>query len=482
MSPARWKLGAKVLVFLLTLGFVTSAFALDLGNGLTLNGEVKTGLAVNTVADENEDNEDTKASGWNEDAGQVLRVRLTAGYEADWGGAKIRLQSDGGNFFPKFAYGWANFLGEKIVVYGGQIDGHLWGTGNFSLTVIDTGLDALGGVRVEVKPITGLSVGFALPFDPVTYYSYNATGDPNTVYYDVGQGNSGTMTTVDPDTVGWQKQTGARTIGNVFGGAAIGALYKSDLFTAAATVRLFPAIDSKAYGGDFNLVNGSKKYGEVEGYVDILGGVEVKPIAPLTVLLEARHDSRKFNKNTDGNIQDNKIGFTNIVLKGQYEIGAITAHLQGSIFLQNNVSEKGDTAKGENEYQYYIDGVQVEQSDRYVQKDLLTEKPGDMAFAFELGGDSKLNDIVNAYLNIGSDNVAWLAGDIDIKKNPALDHPGNGLFVKPGVKIAIGGGSIEIFDKINGLGAKDREYTKGPSVETYSSVTNQLQVDFNWSF
>jgi hypothetical protein len=103
-----------------------------------------------------------------------------------------------------------------------------------------------------------------------------------------------------------------------------------------------------------------------------------------------------------------------------------------------------------------------------------------MSFAVEIGAEYALTDRLTAFLGLGSDNVAWLAGDIDKKKN--IDRPGNGIFAKPGLKIAVGGGSIEIFDKINGIAAVDREYMKGTSVETYSSVTNQLQVDLNWSF
>ncbi|MDR1094999.1 MAG: hypothetical protein LBL31_01275, partial [Spirochaetaceae bacterium] len=111
----------KVLVFLLTLGFAASAFALDLGNGLTVTGEVKAGVNVYSADDGNSDTDDTNVKAWNQDAGQINRARLTFAYAGDWGGAKVRLQSLGfaGAVTAPYAYGWANLLGGKIVVSGG---------------------------------------------------------------------------------------------------------------------------------------------------------------------------------------------------------------------------------------------------------------------------------------------------------------------------------------------------------------------------
>jgi hypothetical protein len=481
----------KVLVFLLTLGLAAGAFAVDLGNGLTVTGEIKTGLKVLTKDDGIESTEDTRAFGYNQDAGDVMRNRLTFGYTGDWGGAKLRLSALGSaNLAPAldFAYGWANFVGSKLVVYGGKIDGNLWGTGNLSVKVIDKGVDALNGVRFEIKPVAGLSVGFGLPFDPINYYRYDAGGKQTTTWVDeneneaVDSGESTTETS-DPTWVTRIANSG-RTIGNVFGGAVIGGLYKSDLFNVAATVRLYPTIDSKVYGGDPKVVGDKEFYGEFEGYADILGGLEVHPIDPLKVSLEVWHDTRKFNENKKDNIQGNKIGFTNIALKGQYGIGAITAHLQGSLFLQNNSAEQGDgKADKPNKNAYYIDKKVVTQADNYVQKDLLVGAPGDAALKFRIGGEYKISDALSAYLQFGSENLLWIAGDIDAKKS--IDKPGAGLYVKPGVKIAIGGGNIEIFDKIDRIGAKDSETLNkkdSTKVDKTSLVTNQLQIEFVWSF
>ncbi|MDR1096129.1 MAG: hypothetical protein LBL31_07045, partial [Spirochaetaceae bacterium] len=144
----------KVLVFLLTLGFAASAFALDLGNGLTVTGEVKAGLSVNSGDDGKDATDDNTAKAWNQDAERAYRIRTTFGYAGDWGGAKIRLQADGNaeiitvpaaanpevyrpDIFTQFAYGWADFLEKKVVVYGGLAMEDLWGLGKLSANVFD---------------------------------------------------------------------------------------------------------------------------------------------------------------------------------------------------------------------------------------------------------------------------------------------------------------------------------------------------------
>jgi hypothetical protein len=445
----------KVLVFLLTLGFVASAYAIDLGNGLTLTGEVKTGVRVLTQADNNDDTEDTRVQGYNNDAGQILRNRLTFAYDSDLGGGKIRLEGLGydtsGYFYEKYAYAWANFLEKKIVVYGGHIGDDLWGLGKLSINVFDPSLDAVKGVRVAFNVVDGLSFGFALPFDSVTYGTWSNNA--------------------------WSPRTSdGGTLGSFFGRAVIGGVYKSDLVSGAATLRLYPEIDSKVFGGT---PNAADKYALYKGYVDAIAGVEIHPIDPLKIVVDSRFDTRKFDKNADGNIQAIKIGSTRVGVRANYELGALTFHLFGDIRAQNGGSaKKGDSAKSQSPQSFYIDDVMVTKDD-YVDY-VKVETLGDMSLAFRLGGDYKVSDTVGAYLQIGSDNVLWLAGDIDIKNG--VDRPGNGIYVKLGGKITLGSSSIEIFDKVNGLGAADREYYKNQDIETYSSINNQFQIDFNWSF
>jgi hypothetical protein len=431
----------KVLVFLLTLGLAAGAFAVDLGNGLKVDGEVKAGLRVLSAADDKDDTEDTQASVFNQDAGQTIRYRLTFGYTGDWGGAKIRLQSDDSNitggdksvgFYAKYAYGWVNILGGKIVVSGGHIGDDLWGLGKLGANVFDPSLDAVIGTRVEFKPIEGLSLGVALPFNQITYYTYESSA--------------------------FKSQTGSRTLGDVFGGAVIGGLYKSSLFSAAFGLRLFSPVDPKKYGGvgDENAASG-EKYGEIKGYVDIIAGVEVNPVAGFKIVVDSRFDTRKLDSKS--NYQETKVGYARIGPLFQYSTGPLTAHLRGDITIHNSDGyldgQKGTELNGD-----FDDAKAL-----HAAKDWWApvEKMGDPILGIRAGAAYQVTAPLNAYIQIGSDNIGYIKGA--------------GLYIKPGVKFTVGGGSVEIFDKVNRLGAED---LKG--VKDYSPVTNQIQVDFNWVF
>ncbi|GAB6391995.1 MAG: hypothetical protein MdMp014T_1368 [Treponematales bacterium] len=161
----------KALLFLMALAVAGGAFALDVGNGLTLEGEAAGGIQVVTKDD------DTKIALYNDDAG-ANRVRLIAGYSGGIIGAKLRLESKldyfqisgiptgsdiSGNIAGEAAllqgYGWANLAGGKVVLAGGDIFDALYGTGG----VIDKDVGVGPGVRVEVKPIEGLSFAVGLP-------------------------------------------------------------------------------------------------------------------------------------------------------------------------------------------------------------------------------------------------------------------------------------------------------------------------------
>jgi hypothetical protein len=417
----------KVLVFLLTLGFAVSAFAVDLGNGFTLVGEVKTGLAVETADDGNGDTDDTTAKGWNQDAERALRVRLTAGYAADWGGAKIRFQSDekepgpgeqGTLFFTKFAYGWANILGGKIVVSGGQAIEDIWGLGKLSANVFDPSLDGVNGVRIAFNLVDGLSFGVALPFS-----------------------------------------AGAQPIGDVFGSTVFGALYKSDFISGAVSLALHPGTDA---------VTGTSAVPEYDPWVDVILGVEVNPVSVLKILVDARIDTRKaYDSDVNRTPINDKNGYTRIGPLVQYSSGPLTAHVRGDITIQNDGYGKDSSGK---------DYKGQKLAELGVTEDLLKElhaspwapieSLGDTILAFRVGGAYQVLEPLNAYLQIGSDNVGYVKGA--------------GLYVKPGVKITVGGGSIEIFDKINRLGAE--EIKGADPIKDHSPITNQFQIDFNWSF
>jgi hypothetical protein len=473
----------KVLVFLLTLGFAASAFALDLGNGLTVTGEVKTGFGVQNADDGKDDTENTTANFRNNDADQGFRGRVTFGYTGDWGGAKIRLQSDGiggpaiarnattlnpaagggGTFYLNYAYGWANFLDSKIVLSGGKIGDDLWGLGKLSINAFDPSLDAITGVRAEFKLVDGLSFGFGLPFDQVAVGNYEKDAESWTY----------NPTTGDPVGTTVSKN---RTLAAFFGGAVFGALFKSDPFSAAIGAKLNPALDGKVFGALPD--TDTKKYGTTPAYVDIIAGAEVHPIDPLKVVVDARIDTRKFDKAAEVR-PFNQVGYARIGLKAQYATGPLTAYLKGSAFLPNSKADE----------KQQIDGVPVANADfagigkpgGYAYADsALVKYLGDPSFAVELSGTYTVG-AAGIYFNVGSDNVAWIAGDGKLKINgEETNRPGAGIYVKPGVKFTLGTTSIEIFDKVNRIGAAELPATS--TTKARSPISNTFQIDFNWSF
>ena len=171
----RWAI-ALVLILTIAGGGI---FALDLGNGLEVTGGVNTGVSVNTAVNTAGDYA-TTVSPYSADEDGTFGVNVAFRYTAGAGGFAFKLANSGTpaatvtppatvtgaiiNYvkFP-YAYGWINFLqGDIITLYGGAIDGALWGT--TSGNVLDKSSDAITGVRLAVKPIAGLSLGFSLPF------------------------------------------------------------------------------------------------------------------------------------------------------------------------------------------------------------------------------------------------------------------------------------------------------------------------------
>ncbi|MDR1470246.1 MAG: hypothetical protein LBT00_13260 [Spirochaetaceae bacterium] len=519
-------------------------FAIDLGNGLTLEGEVKAGLKVAT-ADESpvigvlstynrpafnpdaydsnndgtvnandfpvkddvtraEDSDNTRLSLWNNDAGANYRARVTANYGGDWGGAKLVLEAINGNttaaadadntggFYAHTYYGWANFLDKKVVVYGGKITDDLWGLGKLPINAFDPNIDTVTGARAAFNIVDGVSFGFSLPLDKIAYDSvYTAP--------------SGTA------AAKWTPETANRTLGAVFGGAAFGGLYKSDFISAAAGVKLFPAVNAQDYGDDKKATLG-KVYGDAamgttgdkKGYAEkaagaqIIAGVSVKPIAPLTVVLDADVDTRKYD-DSNTYFGNQTIGYALIGLKGEYVvIPALKASLKLDVLLQNDSAERYTKNTSSNPFaQYYAYSTskpddewgKIKKTD-YV-KYRAVENYGDTAVGIEIRADYTVSDTIAAYLRIGSDNLLWIAGDVALNKTDVYKStysPGAGVWVRPGVKITLGTSSIEIFDKLGGIGATDLEYfyydlaTTTTKIGSTSAFTNQFQVDFNWKF
>jgi len=133
-----------------------SAFAIDLGNGFRLDGEVVSGLRIATQ------DESVDVTPKHDDEGNP-RFRLAAVYESSIHGLKGRLQyqmQDDPEALPLdgFAFGWLKF-GQYASLYAGIIDDSHFGTGG----VIDKNLDAVTGVKLLITPVPTLALGFAIP-------------------------------------------------------------------------------------------------------------------------------------------------------------------------------------------------------------------------------------------------------------------------------------------------------------------------------
>jgi hypothetical protein len=159
----------KALVFLLILAVAGGLFAVDLGNGVSLAGEIVTGAIIKTDGPA----DTTKFYAGHSDP-DLNRLRLTLGYASDIFGFSYRLEAKEFNSMSQtnhqgaqtldtaFAYGWVDLLDSKIRLVGGKIDSNAWGLGKV-INFDDPAFDDVLGARVEFKVVDGLNFGLALP-------------------------------------------------------------------------------------------------------------------------------------------------------------------------------------------------------------------------------------------------------------------------------------------------------------------------------
>jgi hypothetical protein len=280
------KLLAIFVIFALACG---GLFALDLGNGLEVTGGVNTGISVDTknpiaATPPGADEYQTTVRPYSADEDGVFGVNLAARYTAGRGGFAFKIANGtlaagmpGMANWAKFpyAYGWVNFLqGDIITLYGGAIDGALWGT--TSGNVLDTSSDAITGVRLAIKPIEGLSFGFSLPF-----------------------GTEGTK------------------LADNFKEILFGAAYEADLFKVHAT---------------FDLVGENTLVGQADSAVAILFSATVTPMEALAIDFDFlfRTEAIDFNNyyNLQGEPRDQLKGYKGFDtgLRATYTAGPLTAY------------------------------------------------------------------------------------------------------------------------------------------------------------
>jgi hypothetical protein len=382
----------KLLIVLLILSVAGSIFAVDLGDGFTLGGEVKSGFGIFSQDDGDDDNgDDTYIQALNDDAGSPLRGRLNFGWAGDVGGTKFRLQANSGTdavTMPK-AFGWVNLLDKKIVIWGGHGVDDIYGTGADDVLYYKN-VDGGDQVRIEVRPIGGLSLAFGLPLP------------------------------IGESTIMGQTINNQRSLANAFGGSMFGAKFSNDTLTALVSARLNPGVKGTYYG---KFSTGTPPVtveqmevpstAEEDSYVELVYALKVPSILPVGI-------------NITGSFESGDAGYFRIGPKLTFEADKLDAHVQGDI----NIDMSNDT---------------TEPSAKRLSNFGKREKPEDdnISIGFEVGAGYQITDTIGAYLNLGSDNISYMDG------NGLYVKPGAALNFGPNT-------SIEIFDKISNLGTDDK--------------------------
>jgi hypothetical protein len=345
----------KMLVVLLILSVAGGMFAADVGEGFTITGEVKSGFGVFSQDDELDNGDDTYIQAWNDDAGSIHRVRVNLQWEGDVGGTKIRFQSSGGStdVILHQAYGWLNLLDKKIVLWGGHNLAYLFNTGG----VQDAWFDSGDLVRLEVRPIDGLSIAANVPV-PLG-----------------GQDVSGFST------------NNQMSLGNTFGALGFGAKYSNDTFTALAYFKLNPGAKGTYFGvtGDTDGDGIREPLGkvevpsanEVDGFVEAVYAIQVPSILPVGI-------------DITGSFKSGDNGHFRVAPKLTYAADKFDAHVQGDI----NMDISSDTAAPDSDLANF--GAREED---------------DASIGFELGVGYAISDIIGLYLNLGSKNIGYLDGN-----------------------------------------------------------------------
>jgi hypothetical protein len=241
----------KILVVLLAILVTGGLFA-----QITFTGDVKTGLHITQSSDEYAADNDPKVDLWHDDAGQRFYLEGKVDFDDDFGvafgfvglpDADINSHQVGNAVKYDYARLYGEFLNDMLRITVGSTTGGVWGTGGR----LDTTFDDLKGIKLEVKPIAGLDIGFQLRTEP-----------------------AGDMTVEQ-----WLKET------------VIGAKYDSDLFSAVVAFGLDSDYSGGWYGkNDYDTpidATDPDDKGDEGKQMRVLLGVDVKVVPNLEAKLQA---------------------------------------------------------------------------------------------------------------------------------------------------------------------------------------------------
>jgi hypothetical protein len=405
-------------------------YAADLPDGLSISGEIKTGVGIFTQDDGDDDTANTYGQAWNDDAGNKFRARLAIGWKNDRAGAKVRFQYRDNKYGNgtvadsiEKAFGWVNLFNKKFVIWGGHGVDDIYGVGG----VVDDDVDSGAGIRLELRLIDGLSIAYGLPlsFDADEY---------------------------------------AKSMVNIVRESRFGAKYANDFITVIGSFRLAGFKDNYFrdvnQDGDFDDTYPVTKTGPGTDGIwgtddDIWAYAPEKGKLPAgseeDVTLQALYEVNlpklgPVGLDITGAVHTGDYGYFRIAPKVTFATGKLDAHLQGD--LNFDIGEDGLDSSDSGTAAF----------DDYANFGARENPNEDASIGFRVGAGFQIIDALYAYAQIGSDNIGYLDG--------------NGLFIKPGVTLTLGPNTtFDIFDKINWIGAADQ-----------SGVKNQLQIDFAWSF
>jgi hypothetical protein len=395
----------KLLVVLLILAVAGGLFA----QGLTLTGEIKTGVGVYSDFDSEESN----FTVGHDDPFERSRWRITGTAGAENYGLKFGLQGywqadgsdNGGQVTESFdnAYGWFETLDDMLKFRAGRIADKAWSTGG------DKGWDYSRGdaFTVEVKPIEGLNVGFALKAN------------------DGREGENGARLAED---VG--------DIGSVFGGTVIGASYNTDLFGVTATVDLDGSADNGGHIARLPARDGDNAERYRNDFASIIFGINLKMVENLTAIIEGNIsiDNTKDAENTG----------TWLTQKFEYKVDPkVTVGLVAYEMFASGDGAEAARAQAFVDARGLVDPEDIADVDG---KDYL------FAMQFKPYGSYALSDT----MTIGAEvflTMNALDDDFDNQGNKFRDGSAFTVDIKPKFTYKVNTLTMEIFDRINNLGA-----------------------------
>jgi hypothetical protein len=407
----------KILVVLLILAVAGGLFA----QGLTLSGELKTGIGIitpdNTVANDKDD--DTMFVIGHDDPDGETRVRLNGLYEGENHGVKFGIQASDLGTDPALpavekyvtiynAYAWVDLFDDMANLKVGLVDDGVWTTGGDK----DWGLATGTELRLEITPaayIEGLNLGFALKSNAVAR-EVGLVGDGK------GKGN----------------------FGETFDGIVLGASYDSDLFRVAFAMDL--------NGGDADV---AKDF--IQPVADdfiAIAGLSIKAVENLTAIIEGKFYIA----------DEDDLGAVWLTEKFEYAIAdnfraGLVSHQK---FLGADIKAQG-----------------IEDNDKFV-----ADASGWGYVMFKLYGAYDLTDVWTAGLDLKFDT--WFHADADADWNNST-----AISIKPNLTYKVAdNATIAIFDEIV-IPMDGKEVKEEANAGTFGEgrdVTNRFQVSFTYAF